>query len=67
MSKKRNRAKLKKAQSNKEYKYINNILGTDLCFICLKRSGTTNGGCNYWNIKKKQRNWKKHRAKQYKE
>ncbi len=60
MSKNRNRAKLEKANSNKEYKY--SMFREELnCPIC-----PPNKGCNYRG-KKHQRTWKVFRKTKWKE
>lgn len=65
MSKNRNRAKLSKARSNREYNIIRSIEKVDkYCPICSRRSGRPiRCGGFYPTVK---RNWKSYRKTQFK-
>lgn len=73
MSKNRNRSKLRKAKSNREYNILLKSEGI-YCIICAKRNGNFHGlNCHpsYWNQKgyrwRENRSWKNHRKNQYNE
>lgn len=81
MSINRNRAKLKKAKNNREYRLINMHVEYNYCYICQKRGGTFYASCHPakrygWHGNGKQvfstdrreyRTWKYNRKKQWKE
>jgi hypothetical protein len=53
MSKNRNRAKLKKAQNNREYNITLKHYVYDYCYICARRCGSFYADCSPQNMRAK--------------
>lgn len=71
MSKNRNRAKLKKAESNRTYNIIFKHYENNYCYICQKRAGSFYANCSPANMHAKGRHGSgkrifRHKYREYK-